>query len=196
MDTQSVHAVEYNDDLLIEILVRLPVVSLFLFKSVCKRWLSLISNQTFTLRRSQIPTLDPSYGLLIQRSCKYDFVSFDTRIPSKRSALKTTFPFGSEGGYVTILQSCNGLLLLCCCNTKFSLSNTKADTTKQASGDEQKKRVDICRPILSMVPQVFTKICSQPKNFSPTQFGTTISSHFVKIRFLVFKVFFIKNLTK
>lgn len=38
----SVQSVISNDDLLTEILVRLPLLSLVLFKSVSKRWLSLI----------------------------------------------------------------------------------------------------------------------------------------------------------
>ena len=62
---QSMHAVEYNDDLLIEILIRVPVISLVQFKSVCKRWLSLISNPSFRLRRNQIPTFDPPCGLFL-----------------------------------------------------------------------------------------------------------------------------------
>jgi hypothetical protein len=59
----SVHTVVSNDDLLIEILLRLPVISLFLCKSVSKRWLSLFKDAQFTLRLSQIPKLYPSCGL-------------------------------------------------------------------------------------------------------------------------------------
>ncbi|KAK9051346.1 hypothetical protein SSX86_027973 [Deinandra increscens subsp. villosa] len=63
----SAHAVVSNDDLLTEILLRLPVSSLVIFKSVSKRWLNLITNPNFTLRRSQNP---------IRRS---PFVTFDSQ---------------------------------------------------------------------------------------------------------------------
>ncbi|GJR48810.1 ribonuclease H-like domain-containing protein [Tanacetum coccineum] len=118
----STIAVLGNDDLLIEILLRLPVLSLHLFKSVSKQWLSLITSPNFTLSRKIIPKIDPPAGLLILREAydyerkmyqhEYDFESFNIRIPSKRSVV---FTAGSDAppGFVRILQSCNGLLLCC-----------------------------------------------------------------------------------
>nr|XP_043631626.1 F-box protein At5g07610-like [Erigeron canadensis] len=47
--SSSVHQVVFNDDLLIEILLRLPVISLLFFKSVSKRWLSLITSPAFQM---------------------------------------------------------------------------------------------------------------------------------------------------
>ncbi|GKA36317.1 AT-hook motif nuclear-localized protein 28-like protein [Tanacetum coccineum] len=107
--SRSVELVISNNDLLTEILVRLPVVSLVLFKSVSKRWNSLIIDYAanLTLRRN----LDPLFGLFLQKcsyskgSHSYDFVSFDIRIP----LLATSFTH--VHGDVRILQSCNGLLL-------------------------------------------------------------------------------------
>nr|GEX78405.1 SGNH hydrolase-type esterase domain-containing protein [Tanacetum cinerariifolium] len=112
----SVYKVLSNDDLLIEILLRLPVISLVLFKSVSKQWLSLITSPNFIKSRNLIPNIDPTCGILILRvnderqRLEYDFKSFDIRIPSKRS---TVFTLGSEAplGCVEIMQSCNGLLL-------------------------------------------------------------------------------------
>ncbi|GKC98466.1 granule-bound starch synthase [Tanacetum coccineum] len=104
----SVHKVLSNDDLLMEILLRLPVVSLHIFKPVCKQWISLITSPTFTLTRTRSPTVDPPSGLIIGRWSDpfgYDFVSFDPRIPAKRSIL---FRFNLE---VRTVESCNGLLL-------------------------------------------------------------------------------------
>ncbi|GJX17589.1 F-box protein-like protein isoform X1, partial [Tanacetum coccineum] len=117
----SVYTVVSNDDLLIDILLRLPVISLFMFKSVSKRWLSLFKDAHFTRRLSQITNLDPSCGLFLKipiptfPGFKYDFVSFDNiRIPTKRSF---PFSFDSEAGRdADVLQSCNGLFL--CCNDK------------------------------------------------------------------------------
>ena len=110
----SVYKVLSNDDLLMEILLRLPILSLQLFKCISKQWLSLITSPSFTLTRTRIPTLDPPSGLFIGRGTydiynkyKYDidFVSFDPRIPTKRSVL---FSFNSKA---RIRKSCNGLLL-------------------------------------------------------------------------------------
>ncbi|GJW55040.1 F-box protein-like protein isoform X1 [Tanacetum coccineum] len=148
------HAVECNDDLLIEILLRLPVFSLLLFKSVCKRWLSLIINPSFGLRR--IPTFDPPCGLLLRAwfGKTYDFLSLDTRSPYKQSALKTPFTFRSELQHVDILQSSNGLLL---CrggiknNYKYYVYNP-------------------CMNLFKMLPQCSNKIIRHTKiAFDPTK---------------------------
>nr|GEV27198.1 hypothetical protein [Tanacetum cinerariifolium] len=103
----SVHKVLSNDDLLMEILLRLPILSLHLFKPVCKQWLSLITSSSFTLTRTRIPTIDPPSGLFIKRWLQnnYEFVSLDPRIPAKRSI----HPLVCLGG--RIVQSCNGFLL-------------------------------------------------------------------------------------
>ncbi|GJT50021.1 F-box protein-like protein [Tanacetum coccineum] len=84
LPSSSVLRVVSNDDLLIEILLRLPVSSIHMFKFVSKRWLSLLTSPSFTLRRSQIPSIDPPSGLFIQieNSFMYNFVSLDPRIPS------------------------------------------------------------------------------------------------------------------
>ncbi|GKE42130.1 cytosolic glyceraldehyde-3-phosphate dehydrogenase, partial [Tanacetum coccineum] len=49
----SIHKVLSNYDLLMEILLRLPIISLHLFKPVCKQWLSLITSPSFTLTRTR-----------------------------------------------------------------------------------------------------------------------------------------------
>ncbi|GKD79963.1 F-box protein-like protein isoform X2, partial [Tanacetum coccineum] len=63
----SVHKVLSNDDVLMEILLRLPILSLHLFKPVCKQWLSLITSPSFTLTRTRMSTVDPPSGLFIGR---------------------------------------------------------------------------------------------------------------------------------
>nr|GFB56351.1 hypothetical protein [Tanacetum cinerariifolium] len=77
----SVHTVMSNDDLLNEILLRLPVFSLVLFKSISKRWLSLIKDALFIKRQSRIPKIDPPSGLFVvqHRFYKYGYVSFDIK---------------------------------------------------------------------------------------------------------------------
>ncbi|GJU54826.1 F-box protein-like protein isoform X1 [Tanacetum coccineum] len=100
-----------NTDLLIEILLRLPVISLLLFKSVSKHWLSLITSPNFTLRRSLIPNIDPPSGLffrfIYQQDYLYDLIRLDIRIPATSSRFETNM----EGSNAYILEACNGLLL-------------------------------------------------------------------------------------
>nr|GEV53760.1 hypothetical protein [Tanacetum cinerariifolium] len=124
----STIAVLGNDDLLSEILLRLPVLSLHLFKSVSKQWLSLITSPNFTFSRKNIPKIEPPAGLLILRATyerntaqlRYDFESFDIQIPSKRS---TDFTLGSNAppGFVRILQWFAFML-----NVKIAFDPTKS----------------------------------------------------------------------
>nr|XP_043635977.1 F-box protein At5g07610-like [Erigeron canadensis] len=102
--SSSVHQVMFNDDLLIEILLRLPLNTLFLFKSVSKRWLSLLTSpSTVKLRVTRFPNIPPLSGLFLQKTCstndhfQHDFISLDRSIP--------------PGSNVEVLQSCNGLVL-------------------------------------------------------------------------------------
>ncbi|KAF7811477.1 F-box protein [Senna tora] len=57
-----------NDDLLFEILLRLPIKSLLTFKSICKHWLSLISSPQFShfVKHSlEVEVLQSCNGLLL-----------------------------------------------------------------------------------------------------------------------------------
>ncbi|KAL9409365.1 hypothetical protein AB3S75_047706 [Citrus x aurantiifolia] len=100
------------DDLLTEILIRLPIKSLLKFKSVSKHWLSLISNPVFCRRLSLIRK--PITGLFVDRIAlkvnnpEYDFINLDSN-PSSPPFRTLTFVNDSYG--IQILQSCNGLLL-------------------------------------------------------------------------------------
>ncbi|GJU32337.1 F-box protein-like protein [Tanacetum coccineum] len=58
----SVHSVMSNEDILIEILLRLPVISLLPFKVISKHWLSVITSPNFTSRLSRIPSMAPACG--------------------------------------------------------------------------------------------------------------------------------------
>ncbi|MFS8027557.1 putative F-box domain-containing protein [Helianthus anomalus] len=102
--TESGALVGSSDDLLTEILLRLPVTSIIRFKSVSKHWHMLLSHRHFT-RRYDINNHSKSPGLF---GCNA-YVPYDVDNPS-------TPPFSSLGSYfdrprVRIVQSCNGLLL-------------------------------------------------------------------------------------
>ncbi|KAL5569815.1 hypothetical protein UlMin_026390 [Ulmus minor] len=128
MASKSSEIVANNDDLLKEILVKLPLKSLMRFTSVSKHWLSFISGPYFNSRRNPFPgsvsgLFLPSGG----NSLEYDFMdlnqSSDPTNPPFRSLNFTNDPL--EWG-IKIVHSCNGLLL--CSGTGIYLYNP---TTKK-----------------------------------------------------------------
>ncbi|GJV73329.1 ribonuclease H-like domain-containing protein [Tanacetum coccineum] len=112
----SQHKVLTNDDLLTQILIRLPILCIHLFATVSKQWLRIITSPLFIKTRSQITKVDPPVGLFVNhiRSLfESDFVLLDPRLRSKKSAMDRSFSRGSteKADNVKILQSCNDLLL-------------------------------------------------------------------------------------
>ncbi|GKC31012.1 hypothetical protein Tco_1038306 [Tanacetum coccineum] len=108
------HVVLTNDDLLIEILIRLPILCIYLFTTVSKQWLRILNSSIFTLNCSKIPNLDPPAGLFVNhlRSLfECYFVSLDFRLNLRKSTMNNSFGSAKEVDHVRILQSWNGLLL-------------------------------------------------------------------------------------
>ncbi|GKD39610.1 reverse transcriptase domain-containing protein [Tanacetum coccineum] len=106
------HVVLINDDLLTEILIRLPIQCIHLFTTVSKQWLRILTSPVFILNRSKIHNLDPPAGLFVnhRRSLiECDFVSLDSKLKSRKYAMDNSFTLGSieEADNVKILQSCN-----------------------------------------------------------------------------------------
>lgn len=103
-----------SDDLLTEILVRLPVKSLLRCKSVCKPWLSLISNPNFTksqLKHSQSkPGADQT--LIVEAEDEYSWSLLHLDSPQTRTPLGHPFSRGdfSFDPQFDIVASCNGLV--------------------------------------------------------------------------------------
>ncbi|GJX33926.1 receptor-like serine/threonine-protein kinase SD1-8 [Tanacetum coccineum] len=110
------HKVLTNDDLLTEIFIQLPILCIHLFTCVSKQWLKILKSPAFTLKCSQIRSLDSPAGLFVNRirsSFDCDFVSLDPRINSRKYTIENSFTLGSteEADKVKILQACNDLLL-------------------------------------------------------------------------------------
>ncbi|GJW91753.1 hypothetical protein Tco_0169306 [Tanacetum coccineum] len=115
-NTEQPHLVFTNDNLLTEILIRLPILCIHLFTTVSKQCLQILTSPDFTDRRRKIPNLDPPAGIFAnhrRRLFKCEFVLLDPRLKSRKSAMVNSFTLGSnkEADHVKILQSCNGLLL-------------------------------------------------------------------------------------
>ncbi|KAJ9546250.1 hypothetical protein OSB04_025957 [Centaurea solstitialis] len=105
--TVSATLVASNDDLLTQILLRLPVTSILRFKSVSKHWNSLLTHPHFTLLYDRLP---PTPGFFLR--------NFYIPFQCNEQNPSPTPPFPSLDFYpdlrgIRILQSSNGLLLCC-----------------------------------------------------------------------------------
>ncbi|GJV68423.1 receptor-like serine/threonine-protein kinase SD1-8 [Tanacetum coccineum] len=110
------HLVFTKEDILTEILIRLPILCIHLFTTVSKQWLQILTSPYFTDRCREIPIIDPPAGIFanhVRSLFESNFVSLDPRLESRKSAMDNSFTIGSnkETYHVNILQSCNGLLL-------------------------------------------------------------------------------------
>ncbi|KAM1724405.1 hypothetical protein ACFX11_022850 [Malus domestica] len=152
-------AVANSQDILTQILLRLPTKSLVRFKCVSTHWLSLISCPQFIaaqVRRQG--TLAPS-GLLLNNDYlptpEFQYVSFTHSNHSKFDANPP--PYLSYLGVprIKILQSCNGLLLCSSAyltddpdfkNTAFDFG-IPHDFITSVSKDDCGIRIFVCNPI-------------------------------------------------
>ncbi|KAL3521386.1 hypothetical protein ACH5RR_019535 [Cinchona calisaya] len=114
----SAQIVASIDELLEDILLRLPVRSLIRFKIVSKHWLSLISNPQFAiLHKDRNPKiLHPALGLFLPCSrsrinTKFQYINFDVHNPISPPFSTLKFAKIQSAESIKILQSCNGLLL-------------------------------------------------------------------------------------
>ncbi|GJU56874.1 retrovirus-related pol polyprotein from transposon TNT 1-94 [Tanacetum coccineum] len=110
------HVVLTNDDLLTEILIRLPILCIHLFTTVSKQWQRILTSPVFTLNSSKITKVDPPVGLFvnhIRSSFHCDFVLLDPKIKSRKYTIDKSFTLGSTEAVdnVNILQSCNDSLV-------------------------------------------------------------------------------------
>ncbi|XP_076921413.1 F-box protein At5g07610-like [Bidens hawaiensis] len=103
--TQSGALIGSNEDLLTEILIRLPVTSILRFKSVCKHWRLLLTRTHFIHRYDNNNNLSKSPGIFAGNIC----VPFDVENRSPPPFHSLDFYFNRSD--VEIVQSCNGLLL-------------------------------------------------------------------------------------
>ncbi|GKD18657.1 hypothetical protein Tco_1207815 [Tanacetum coccineum] len=102
------HVVLTNDDLLTEILIRLPILCISLFTTVSKQWLRILTSPDFTRNRRKIPNLDPPACLFVNHLRSLfvcDFVSLDSRLDSRKSTMDNSFGSADEVDHVRILQS-------------------------------------------------------------------------------------------
>lgn len=125
----SAQIVASIDDLLTEILLRLPIRSLLRFRLVSHHWHSLLLTQQFDPLLNPLP--NPAIGLIFPSSMddlSYTYTYTHTPFSLKNSRKDPPFRklnFAPEPTGIQILQSCNGLLLCSSdrendCNRKYS----------------------------------------------------------------------------
>ena len=119
--TVSLHLAETiagNDDLLIEILLRLPIKALIKFKSVSKHWLFLISDPKFSRHRNPNPV--SASGLFLKRpfwqefEFEFEFVNLNRtppEVPLGLSIWPTTCRLESESFTPAMAYCCVHLKL-------------------------------------------------------------------------------------
>lgn len=99
------------DDLLTEILLRLPIKSLLRFRLVSDHWCSLIVSPQ--IGRLLNPDPNPAVGLFFLSSIvdlSYTYIPFSLK-DSRKNPPFTKLKFAEEPWGIRVLQSCNGLLL-------------------------------------------------------------------------------------
>ncbi|XP_058083567.1 F-box protein At5g49610 [Magnolia sinica] len=99
----------FPDDVILQILARLPVKSLFRFKSVCKFWCRLPGEKFFIQLYNEISSKN-SMVLVEIRKCSLSGVS--NFVCVDRSSCYSEFSLGFLNDRVKVRASCNGLL--CC----------------------------------------------------------------------------------
>ncbi|KAJ6857588.1 hypothetical protein NC651_039109 [Populus alba x Populus x berolinensis] len=117
-----------NDDFVSEILLHLPVKNVLKLKVISKRWLSIISHPSFSIRHTYLNPHTIS-GLLLnvafhfKKPSSYLYVSIDGK-----SVLDVSSDFlrfdPDKPGSTYVSQSCNGLLL-CSKRMRYSAERTK-----------------------------------------------------------------------
>ncbi|GJR05786.1 F-box protein-like protein [Tanacetum coccineum] len=104
--TQSGALIGSNDDLLTEILLRVPAISILRFKSVSKHRRALLSHRQFTLWYDRVSICRGLYSRFSRL-----YIPFDAENESPPPLSKLDFYPDPNG--IRIVQSCNGLLLCC-----------------------------------------------------------------------------------
>ncbi|XP_065871766.1 F-box protein At5g07610 [Euphorbia lathyris] len=127
----SAEKIASHDDLLLQILVRLPIKSLLKFKSVSKHWLSLITNPHFS-RRGYLSHCGLFLDTWSRATYQFDFIDLHCNHSDPPLKTLTCVDYPPE---MKIIQSCNGLLLCCSIPSSKSATNYYVcnPTTKQHS---------------------------------------------------------------
>ncbi|XP_011025396.1 PREDICTED: F-box protein At5g07610-like [Populus euphratica] len=113
----SIDAVFGNDDLVTEILLRVPAKAVLQLKLVSKKWLSIISPTSFAILHTRrnphaVSALLLNFSSFFKEPSKHKYVSLDGKSLVYLSYDFLDFDPNNRGCFSTyVSQSCNGLLL-------------------------------------------------------------------------------------
>ncbi|RHN63605.1 putative F-box domain-containing protein [Medicago truncatula] len=115
--TQSVSEItaDMPEEIIVEILLRLPVRSLLQFRCVCKLWKTLISDPQFAKKHVSISTAYPQLVSVFVSIAKCNLVSYPLKPLLDNPSAHRVEPADFEMIHttsMTIIGSCNGLLCL------------------------------------------------------------------------------------
>ncbi|KAK1649469.1 hypothetical protein QYE76_067274 [Lolium multiflorum] len=170
ISTQQNPAGKLTEDPLIEILSRMPYKSLCRFKCVSRRWRSIISHPDHRKVLAQYH-LQALAGFFY-RSCNHDYYpsllvrNFTAVSVGGRPHIQPSLPFLPKCEHFSILDSCNGLLLVCC----------------YQSTDPASFNYIVCNPATEkwvVLPGWFSKTRTACLGFDPA-----ITSHFYVFEFV------------
>ncbi|KAF5441920.1 hypothetical protein F2P56_037130 [Juglans regia] len=97
------------ENVIVEILLRLPVKSLVRFRCVSKRWRSLISDSRFAKSQFRRAS-ERSQRLLITSGSEIRSLDCEALFEHSTTPSVLAVPFQKRGRYVSIIGSCNGLV--------------------------------------------------------------------------------------
>ncbi|OVA20839.1 F-box domain [Macleaya cordata] len=102
------------DDIVVDILSRLPVKSLSRFRCVCKPWFKLFSNPNFVkMHHNHGVEKEKCSLMLIDNDLMYSSIDYYDSSITSYEAVEIHYPFKSkENGGVHIRGACNGLLCI------------------------------------------------------------------------------------
>ncbi|XP_059632200.1 F-box protein CPR1-like [Cornus florida] len=124
--SQTTESQRLPDDILFDILSRLPVQNLMQYRCVCKSWQSMISDPQFIkthLHRST-QSLD-TQRLMVTHPSNDHFISLDCK--SLHESKRVDSPWKTSYSYAKVLCTCDGLILLCFNYKAFMSPNRNRD---------------------------------------------------------------------
>ncbi|KAF3678062.1 hypothetical protein FXO38_03447 [Capsicum annuum] len=178
-----------NEELLSEILLRVPVKSLLRCKCVSRKWLSLICSPHFT--RLRIPRPHPASGIFLYH-CSFltnpfhKFVSFSLENPIPVPLQKFPFLRHDDSHRIFISQSCNGLLLCRTFHNPFMFNESYYiinPTTQQFTTLPKPSSGDVVGMSLAFDPlksPYYKVICLQISEIEPANYQIEIYSSELK----------------
>ncbi|PIA48374.1 hypothetical protein AQUCO_01400765v1 [Aquilegia coerulea] len=145
---------EFTDDIIIEILLRTPAKDLVTSKTVCKRWYNIISDSSFVNTHLHHSNNCRSRKGIILKPSGGDYWRLDeysTKIDRKNMSVEKfnlNIVIPGKKKSVSIIASCNGLLLLrsysgsSSCHGKFYICNlvTRESTALPRINDPRRRR--------------------------------------------------------